>query len=257
MPARRCVYDEAFNMAEARCGEAAQILNAALRPIRLSLAILQALQAVARHLLKLSTTCLKFPRTGTLRIDVICLAWSWFVRFRMLVAVAVAAQLVVGSSCTVWRKPPAHRPGLVNPALDDRLQSLLSFDVPLIGADSLIKLSDIRLLDARDPEEFAVSHIAKARWIDPKKALPAWTDTIPRDAPIAVYCSVGYRSEKMGRQLREAGFTNVMNLYGSLFDWIDRGLPVVDSSGRPTDRIHTYNSRWGELVTNPSAEKVW
>ena len=171
----------------------------------------------------------------------------------MLCALALAG--VAG--CVFWRKPPLDRPALVNPALDDRLAWLLSFDVPLIGADSLARAGDVLTFDVRTPEEFAVSHIAGAVRVDPDGELPGWLDTVARDRPIALYCSVGYRSERLGRRLRGRGFTQVSNVYGSLFDWVARGYGLVDTAGRPTRRLHVYNRRWGELVTAPDVEEVW
>ena len=60
-----------------------------------------------------------------------------------------------------------------------------------------------------------------------------------------VCCSVGARSEKIGAQLRQAGFTNVRNLYGGIFEWVNEGQPVVTGANRPTDRVHAYSPTWG------------
>ena len=173
-------------------------------------------------------------------------------------AAACAALLALGA-CRFWRKPPPDLPALANPALDARLATLLRYDVPAIGVDSLRRVppGEVLLLDARPAGEYAVSHIAGAVRVDPAGPLPAWIDTLPRERQVTVYCSVGYRSENVARRLGGAGFTKVNNLYGSLFDWVDRGLPVVDSAGRPTRRVHTYNRRWGRLLTRPDVEKVW
>ena len=178
---------------------------------------------------------------------------------KLLSASLAILVLTIASACRFWRKPPTDRPGLVNPALDHKLGMLLRFDVPQIGADSLYTLNgaDNLLLDARAAEEYAVSHIEGAIRIDPDGKLPAWIADIEPERQVTVYCSVGYRSENVGRRLQAAGFTKVSNLYGSLFDWVDRGYPLVDSSGNVTRRIHTYNARWGELVTHPEAQKIW
>jgi hypothetical protein len=82
-------------------------------------------------------------------------------------------------------------------------------------------------------------------------------DTLPKDQPILVYCSIGFRSEKIARKLRKKGFKNVSNLYGSIFEWVNRGYPVVDSVGQPTPKIHTYNKSWGQWVDNPDFERVY
>lgn len=140
---------------------------------------------------------------------------------------------------------------------------MLRYDVPLMTVDSLAALQarglapKPLLLDVRGAEEYAVSHLPGAIRVDPGSDLPAWLDTVEHSRPIVAYCSVGYRSERYGRTLREAGFTEVHNLYGSLFEWVERGYGVVDSRGRPTAAIHTYNRRWGQWLTAADAEKVY
>ena len=178
---------------------------------------------------------------------------------RPLLAAATAIA-ITAAACGFWRKPPPERPPLANAALTRKLDRLLRYDVPLVSVDSLAAhphRARVLLLDAREPEEYTVSHLAGAIQVDPRGKLPPWTDTVDRERQVTVYCSVGYRSENVARRLREAGFTKVSNLYGSIFEWVDRGYPLVDSTGRPTRRVHTYNERWGELVTHPEAQKTW
>ena len=163
----------------------------------------------------------------------------------------------LASACVFGQRAPVDRPVLVNPALDEKLSGMLRFDVPLISVDSLARSPDPLILDAREAREFDVSHLPGAVRVDPGGSLPGWLDTVARDRPIAVYCSVGYRSEETGRELRRAGFTEVSNLYGSIFEWVDRGHLVVDSTGQPTQGVHTYNQRWGQWLTSPSAEKIY
>lgn len=103
------------------------------------------------------------------------------------------------------------------------------------------------LLDARTPEEYSVSHLPNARRIDFSspdaiQQLPA----IPKDTAVVVYCSVGYRSSIFATRLREAGFTNVANLEGSLFQWVSEKRPLADGASQ----VHPYNARWGLLLTS-------
>ncbi len=169
---------------------------------------------------------------------------------------ALSAALSLCSACVFWRKPPPDRPTLVNAAFDDRLTRLLRYDVPLISVDSLTRLPEPLLLDVREHTEYQVSHLPGAIRVQPGQNPPTWLDTVARNQPIVVYCSVGYRSENFARELRDDGFTEVSNLYGSLFEWVDRGHLVVDSTAAPTRQVHTYNQRWGQWLTSPSAEKV-
>ena len=113
------------------------------------------------------------------------------------------------------------------------------------------------ILDARQEEEYRVSRIPGAIWIGYKefekdKVLDAVPD---KDTPLVVYCSIGVRSEKIGEKLKEAGFTDVYNLYGGIFEWKNRGKTVVDQQGEPTEKVHAYSRYWGRFLKN--AEKIY
>lgn len=113
-----------------------------------------------------------------------------------------------------------------------------------LGADSLVHPL---LLDIRTPEEYAVSHLRDAIHIDPETYDFATLDTLPRDTPIVAYCSVGYRSSEAASRLMDAGFTNVMNLEGSIFRWANEGRPVY-LADRRVHEVHPYNAAWGRLL---------
>jgi 3-mercaptopyruvate sulfurtransferase SseA len=68
-------------------------------------------------------------------------------------------------------------------------------------------------------------------------------------ATIVLYCSVGMRSEKIGKKLLEAGYKNVYNLYGSLFEWVNQGKPVYKKNGVQTSEIHTYSESWSRWLS--------
>lgn len=128
------------------------------------------------------------------------------------------------------------------------LERLLSHDVPEISVQSVAKLENPIYLDTRSGEEFAVSHLEGAIWAGYREFSMERLDHIPKDRPVVVYCSVGYRSEKITARLQEAGFRNSYNLYGGIFEWVNQGKPVVDRSGR-TQKVHGYNWFWGRWVS--------
>ena len=129
------------------------------------------------------------------------------------------------------------------------LKGLLTHDVPEISvADAARDSAQILFLDAREPREFEVSHLAGALHVGYDHFDAHQLSGLPRDRRIVVYCSVGYRSEKVTEQLRAAGFTNIANLYGGIFEWVNQGYPVVDSNG-PTQRVHAYDQSWGVWLT--------
>jgi rhodanese-related sulfurtransferase len=139
------------------------------------------------------------------------------------------------------------------------LDSLYEHRVPLISVEDLIKLNkkEVYILDTREEEEFNVSHIKNARnvgyfWFDMRNIYD-----IPMNATIVLYCSVGMRSEKIGKKLLEAGYKNVYNLYGSIFEWANEKYPLVGSNGKTTNRVHSYNKSWSKWVTNEEIRTVW
>jgi rhodanese-related sulfurtransferase len=99
------------------------------------------------------------------------------------------------------------------------------------------------LLDVRTAAEFEVSHLANARQVDPDAA--ATEVRVAKDTPIVTYCSVGYRSAVFSQRLQAAGFTNVRNLEGSIFQWANEGRPLT------APRVHPYNKKWGALLNAP------
>jgi rhodanese-related sulfurtransferase len=101
------------------------------------------------------------------------------------------------------------------------------------------------LIDARGPEEFALSHLAGARRLPGPDASGA--AGLAREAAIVVYCSVGYRSARLARSLRQAGFTDVRNLEGSLFRWANLGLPLA-GTGYARPRVHPFHPCWALLL---------
>ena len=132
---------------------------------------------------------------------------------------------------------------------DEKLESLYRNTVPLIKADELREQqSNVVILDTRAEEEFAVSHIEGARFVDYDAFDFAMVNDIPKDQEVIVYCSVGYRSERIGEKLQKAGYTNVKNLYGGIFGWKNEGNEVVRESDIPTDSVHTYNKSWGKWL---------
>jgi len=125
--------------------------------------------------------------------------------------------------------------------------------VPTITTDSLAERLSASsqpvpvLLDARSRDEYAVSHLRGAQRIDPDGHRAPSLDSLEKDAPIVVYCSVGYRSARVAQQLRKHGFTNVSNLRGSIFRWANEGRPVV-RDGTPVRSVHPYDRKWGTLL---------
>ncbi len=153
---------------------------------------------------------------------------------------------------------PEQRPKIASKPFDKKLTQLLRFTVPLIGVQELHDIQDeVFIFDTRKREEYAVSHIAGARYLGYEDFDERRLQDVPKDAKIVLYCSVGYRSEKIGERLQKAGFTKVYNLYGSIFEWLNQGFAVVDEQGKPMKKVHTYNKDWSKWMQNDAVQKVW
>ena len=127
------------------------------------------------------------------------------------------------------------------------LENLLKHTVPEVTVQQVVKMDHIILLDTRKKAEFEVSHLKSAIWVgysdfDLNKMID-----IDKQQPIIVYCSIGFRSEKIAEKLVASGYKNVSNLYGGIFEWVNNGFEVVDTSGI-TSNVHTFNKNWGKWV---------
>ena len=136
------------------------------------------------------------------------------------------------------------------------LKKMYRHTVPLISVEQLAsKTDDHVLLDTRAKSEYETSHIANARWVDYDTFSLKSVVNLPKDTPIVVYCSVGYRSERVGEKLLNEGFVNVQNLHGGIFEWVNQNHPVVDESGQATPKVHAFSKTWGIWLRK--GEKVY
>lgn len=140
---------------------------------------------------------------------------------------------------------------------DEYLESLYSETVSLIQPRELNAVlegkKEVYLLDTRSKEEFEVSHIRNARWVGYDDFRKAELKSIPKDAYVVLYCTVGYRSEKIGEKLQEMGYSNVHNVYGSILKWKNEGYPVVNQKGEATEKVHTYSQKYAKWLENGQA----
>lgn len=130
------------------------------------------------------------------------------------------------------------------------LDSIYGHKIPVISVEEFINMNKyaVYVLDAREQQEFKVSHLKSARnvgyfWFDMRSVYD-----IPLDASVIVYCSIGNRSEKIAEKLIHAGYKNVRNLYGGIFEWVNEGQPVYKETGVQTSEIHTHNKDWEQWV---------
>ena len=142
------------------------------------------------------------------------------------------------------------------PSIEAVLDRYNKGTVPYISVPELVSGENLMIIDTREKEEYEVSHLPGAIWIGNEEIeLDQLRLQLSKDTSIVVYCSVGVRSEDFGEKLLEAGYTDVRNLYGGIFQWKNTGHTVVDSTGRATEKVHAYSKYWGRLLTE--ANKVY
>jgi len=163
--------------------------------------------------------------------------------FRFIVLSALLSVLGIGTGCGQdlgW-------------SAVDRMIARSYPDARHLSTDSLAALladstqAQPLLLDTRPPEEYRVSHLQGARRIDPDATSFPMLNGVPKDTLIVAYCSVGYRSSGIVERLQAAGFTNVYNLDGSIFQWANEGRPVY-REGQPVRQVHPFDAVWGQLL---------
>lgn len=135
------------------------------------------------------------------------------------------------------------------------LKTLLSHNVKEINVKAARLDSAAIFLDARELKEFEVSHLKNAIWVGYNDFSIDRVSSIDKKKKIIVYCSVGYRSEKITEKLTNAGYTNVANVVGGIFEWKNSGYPIVDKTGKETEKVHAYSKTWGIWLNK--GEKVY
>ena len=144
-------------------------------------------------------------------------------------------------------------------SFDELKEDIISKTIPLISVEELKEVENTTIplvvLDAREKNEFIASHVKGAQHVGYDHFEIKELKHLDRETTIVVYCSVGYRSEKVAEQLKKAGFKKVMNLQGGIFDWVNKGYPVYDNSGNQTKKVHAYDKSWGKWLTK--GEKVY
>ena len=110
---------------------------------------------------------------------------------------------------------------------------------------------EIILIDVRSPKERKVSIIPGAiTTAEFESNIELYRHS---KAKIVAYCTIGYRSGKYARKLKEQGI-NILNLEGSLLAWSHVRGKLVNDVGL-TNKIHVFSRQW--QFTADNYEPVW
>lgn len=106
------------------------------------------------------------------------------------------------------------------------------------------------LLDTRELKEYEVSHLKNALYVgyDDFNIDYVKKKIQNKNEKIVVYCSLGVRSETIGIKLKEAGYTNILNLYGGIFEWKNQNFHVYSNTGNKTVNVHAYSKTWSKWL---------
>jgi rhodanese-related sulfurtransferase len=142
--------------------------------------------------------------------------------------------------------------GFSQESLDDLLTKHNNNKVPYISVHELaISQNKPIILDAREQSEYNISHIKDAILVGYKhfnleQSLQHIAD---KNQAIVVYCSLGIRSEIIANRIKRAGYTNVKNLYGGIFEWKNNEFHIYNSKNKKTDSIHAFSNTWSKWLT--------
>jgi rhodanese-related sulfurtransferase len=142
-----------------------------------------------------------------------------------------------------------------NKRFDKVLKKLLKHNVKELSVVQAKQDTTLIYLDAREYCEYQSSHIKNAIWIGTDSIQASELAKLDSSKNYLVYCSIGYRSENLTRQLNAKGFKHVSNLYGGIFEWINQGNRVVDLQNQTTQKVHAYSKSWGIWVNK--GQKVY
>lgn len=141
--------------------------------------------------------------------------------------------------------------------LKDVLDKHNDHSIPYIYVNELLKDNNVVLLDSRETIEYKTSHLNNAILIgyenfNINQITKSFED---KRQKIVVYCSLGIRSETIAKKIKEAGYTNVYNLYGGIFEWSNNEFPIINSKGKETNKVHTFNKDWSKFLLK--GEKIY
>ena len=143
-------------------------------------------------------------------------------------------------------------------SLSELLKKSNTESVPYISVQELaMPKTNAILLDARELNEYKVSHIKDAIYVgyDFFDINTTQKKLVDKSATIVVYCSLGIRSEDVAEKLKKAGYTNVYNLYGGIFEWKNNNRNVYNSEKKITEKVHAFSEEWSKWLTK--GEKIY
>ncbi|MCB0397505.1 MAG: rhodanese-like domain-containing protein [Flavobacteriales bacterium] len=112
-----------------------------------------------------------------------------------------------------------------------------SIETPAVGVVRSIGVEEFaqtleqnpgKIVDVRTPEEFSGGHLQGAMNfnVNADDFMALCEAGLDKSQPVYVYCKSGGRSATAANMLKEAGFSNIINMEGGITAWKDAGRPV-------------------------------
>ncbi|SEL62987.1 Rhodanese-related sulfurtransferase [Aquimarina amphilecti] len=136
-------------------------------------------------------------------------------------------------------------------SLKELLDKYNNESIPYISVKELSTIYDkVILLDAREIVEYETSHLEGAIHVGYHHFdIDVISDqSISKESKIVVYCSLGIRSEDISEKLKKAGYNDISNLYGGIFEWKNENHKVINTKGEETNKVHAFSKQWGEWL---------
>lgn len=154
-----------------------------------------------------------------------------------------------------WSQTLAQKPKETTASVDARV-ALIS---PRDAAKAIARPNAPVVVDVRDKTEFDVGHLPKAvrLTIDVDNQPGLAVSSVARRGKartVIIYCTAMARSahiaERLHFDLLEAGVQQLMVLKGGIIEWANEGLPMVDSTNKPTVFVHPHDPETAKLLSD-------
>jgi molybdopterin/thiamine biosynthesis adenylyltransferase/rhodanese-related sulfurtransferase len=102
--------------------------------------------------------------------------------------------------------------------------------------------SEARLIDVREPHEWAEAHLEGATHVPQGELLERIDELVPdRSERIVLYCRTDNRSSRAAAALEDVGYEDVSVMRGGIVGWQESGHPVIAPEGMTAEQRMRYS----------------
>ena len=98
--------------------------------------------------------------------------------------------------------------------------------VDVATAREMMEQGGLRIVDVREPNEYAAGHVPNAELIPLGQILAKPREHIQPSQKTIFVCGVGQRSAVAAEMAAAVGATDIYNMEGGTTAWIERGFPT-------------------------------